>query len=232
MTEALQKPTMNILEIQILTDRLAETELFYSQVLELKILRKSENLISFKTGQSSLTFISSNRIHPIYHFAFTIPCDKLEEAIIWIASKIDLIKNEKNEVVTDFKNWNAKSVYFFDNNGNILEFIARFSLNNTSAKPFSSTSIESISEIGIVTDTPLKLADTLVEENNLSYFSRGPKSEKFAVLGDDNGLFIISKINRKWYPTKEKSRSFYSKIIFSTDGKTNQTITTEGDAEE
>ena len=162
---------MDILEIEILTDNLDETEKFYSKLLGLQTKNKDQNSISFLAGQSTLTFIKSHKLNPKYHFAFNIPRNKLDEAIKWISAKLGLIKNADNGIVTNFESWNAKAIYFFDNNGNILEFIARFDLNNDSDKPFCISSIQSISEIGIVADAPIKLADKLVEKNNL-YFLR------------------------------------------------------------
>jgi len=211
---------MNILEIEIQTDDLLETEVFYSDILGLQLTGKGQNSISFLSGQSTLTFIKSNNQNPKYHFAFNIPHNKLDEAIIWATSKLNLIENADNGIVANFESWNAKAIYFFDNNGNILEFIARFDLDNDSDKPFGISSIQSISEIGIVADAPIKLADKLVEKNNLYFFVKGSKSEKFVTLGDDNGLFIIVETNRKWYPTEQQAEKHYTKIKISTDGLT------------
>jgi hypothetical protein len=52
--------------------------------------------------------------------------------------------------IADFVNWRAKSVYFFDPAGNIIELIARFDLNNASSEKFSSEQFLSLSEIGLV----------------------------------------------------------------------------------
>lgn len=213
---------MDILEIEIQTDDLVETETFYSDILGLQLASKGQNSISFLAGQSTLTFIESVKLNPKYHFAFNIPHNKLDEAIIWTSAKLDLIKNAGNGIVANFESWNAKAIYFFDNNGNILEFIARFDLDNDSDDPFGISSIQSISEIGIVVDAPIKLADKLVEKNNLYFFAKSSKSEKFVTLGNDNGLFIIVETNRKWYPTEQQAEKHYTKIKISTDGLTRE----------
>ena len=178
---------MNIIEIEILTDGLVKTESFYFDVLGLRLTNKTTNSISFAAGQSTLTFTKSNRLNPKYHFAFNIPHNKLDEAIIWASSKFNLIENAGNGIVANFESWNAKAIYFYDNNNNILELIARFDLNNASDKPFSISSIQSISEIGIVTDNPMKLANKLIEENNLNFFAKGTKSQKFVAVGNEVG---------------------------------------------
>ena len=221
---------MEIIEIEIQTDDLAETETFYSDILGLQLASKGQNSISFLAGHSTLTFIKSNKLNPKYHFAFNIPHNKLDEAIIWATTKLNLIENVDNEIVANFESWNARAIYFYDNNKNILEFIARFDLDNSTDKPFDISSIQSISEIGIVTDAPIKLADKLVENYNLIYFSKGSKSESFATIGDDNGLFIVVKTNRNWFPTEQKSEKHFTRIRIANDGLTKEIIMTEENA--
>ena len=211
---------MRIIEIQVFTDNLKQTEKFYTTVLELKILRRKENSISFSAGDSVLTFIKSREEKPVYHFAFNIPNNKLDEAITWLSSKTEIIKTSETEIIADFKAWNAKAVYFFDNNGNILEFIARFDSDTTSEIPFTGSSILSISEIAIATDNIEKLADKLVSEIKIPAFPKQPLLQNFGAFGDDNGLIIISKTGRNWYPTEIPAKSFNSRIKISISGMT------------
>ncbi|MBK8984448.1 MAG: VOC family protein [Ignavibacteria bacterium] len=210
---------MKIKEIEILTDSIPETENFYSDVLGFKKINTGSGSISYRTGKSVLIFNESDNLKPKYHFAFNIPCNKLTEAFDFISERIDIIKNPDDDFITDFVNWNAKAFYFYDNNRNILEFIVRYDLNNESDKIFNSKSVQSISEIGIVTDEPLKLADSLIKENQLYYFSKGPKRPDFAALGDDNGLIVISNPDRNWYPTNDRAEKHYLKMILEAENK-------------
>lgn len=195
---------MDIIELLLPANNLEETERFYAQLLEFDIVHKEENSISFLVGSSKLIFYKAD--HPSnYHFAFNIPKNKLEEAIEWILQKTELIKVENNSYITDFENWNAQAVYFYDNEQNILEFITRADLCNLSSEAFSVKSILNISEIGIVDDEPLKLAEQIIAQTQLDYFEKGPKREDFVALGDDNGLFVISNPHRNWYPTGIKA---------------------------
>jgi catechol 2,3-dioxygenase-like lactoylglutathione lyase family enzyme len=210
---------MDINAIEILTDNFDATVQFYAGLLEFEISEQHNNAASFLAGQSMLTFIQSNQLNPTYHFAFNIPCNKLTEALAWAASKFNLIAITGNEVIANFDSWNAKAFYFFDNNGNILEFIARFDLKNSTTKPFDSTSIQSISEIGIVTEDPLQFADTISTENNLPVFNKGSRTPQFVTLGDDTGLLIIVPTNRNWYPTDQPAGKFYAKITMIVNGQ-------------
>lgn len=214
--------TMNILEIEIQTDDLKETDFFYSDILGLQLVNKEHNSISFLAGKSTLTFVKSNRLNPKYHFAFNIPNNKLDEAIIWVMPKLTLIETPGPGIIANFEAWNARAIYFYDNNKNIIEFIARFDLENSTDKPFDISSIQSISEIGIVTDTPLKLADKLVRDNNIDFFSKGPKSENFVAIGDDNGLFIVAETNRKWYPTDQQAEKHFTRVKITSYGFVNE----------
>nr|WP_315162053.1 glyoxalase [uncultured Flavobacterium sp.] len=213
---------MNILELELLTDSITETELFYTDVIGLKTISKTNSSVSFAAGSTKLTFRSSENLKPVYHFAFDIPNNKLLEAFAWIEKKTEIMEVVPPEKIADFYNWNAKSFYFYDNNGNILEFIARFSLDNASEKPFDGLSILSVSEIGFVTKNVSQLSDELFNKYGLSVFSKQPKLEKFIVLGTDTGLFILVEENRDWYPTHQKAKSFWTKVVFSNNGKTRE----------
>lgn len=221
---------MEILEIEILTDDIVETEKFYANSLGLQITDKNHKSISFQAGQSTLTFLKSNKLNPKYHFAFNIPNNKFDEAIIWTKSRVNLIEIDDNSIVANFESWNAKAIYFYDNNKNILEFIVRLDLNNFTDKSFNISSILSISEIGIVGDKPVKLADKLLADNDLYFFAKGTKSENFAALGNDNGLCIIVETGRKWYPTEQQAEKHYTRIKISTDGLIREIILNEENA--
>ncbi|MFV7234736.1 VOC family protein [Flavobacterium sp. ZB4R12] len=213
---------MNILELELLTDTIDETELFYNNVIGLKTISKNNSSISFEAGATKLTFRSSENLIPVYHFAFDIPNNKLPEAFVWIEKKTKILEVIPPDKIADFYNWNAKSFYFYDNNGNILEFIARFSLDNASEKPFDGSSIVSLSEIGFVSKNVSQLSDEICKKYDLSLFPKQPKLNKFIVLGTDTGLFILVEENRDWYPTDKKAKSFWTKVVFYNDGKTRE----------
>lgn len=213
---------MNILELELLTDSITETELFYNDVIGLETILKTNSSVSFTAGSTKLTFRSSENLKPVYHFAFDIPNNKLQEAFAWIEKKTGILEVVPPEKIADFYNWNAKSFYFYDNNANILEFIARFSLDNTSEKPFDGSLVLSVSEIGFVSKNVSKLSDEMSNKYDLSIFPKQPKLDKFIVLGTDTGLFILVEENRDWYPTHQKAKSFWTKVVFDNNGKTRE----------
>lgn len=218
---------MNLDHIEILTNELKKTKDFYENILKLPIIEDDSKSISLKIGSSTLKFVkNSEKSRPIYHFAFNIPENKLNEVIKWCANRsIELIEENDAIVIADFEEWNANAVYFFDNNGNILEFIARHDLNNSTTEPFNSRQILNISEIGIVSNKPVEFGQQLIEEYGLSLFKRNKddNSGMFTAIGDDNGLLIIVKTNRNWYPTEIPAKTNWTKIRLTNSGQ-NYTI--------
>jgi len=198
---------MKLAHIQIQSNNIQQTATFYKDILDLPIIEKIKESVSIQAGNSVLEFVENPAFNSIYHFAFNIPENKLDEAIDWCKSKVDLIFIEDQKVITNFENWNANAVYFYDNNGNLLEFIARHDLDNAQTEAFSSKAILNISEIGIVNENPLKLGNQLIEEHGLDFFSKNDNTELFSAVGDDEGLLIIVKPNRNWYPTQTPSES-------------------------
>ena len=198
---------MKLEQIQIQTNNIQETTAFYQDILDLPIIEKNSKWVTIQAGNSILKFIENAAFNSIYHFAFNIPENKLDEAIQWCKNKVGLIVIEDQNVIANFETWNANAVYFYDNNGNLLEFIARHDLDNTATENFSSKSILNISEIGIVTENPLELGNQLIEKHALEFFSKNNNSDVFSALGNDEGLLIIVKPNRNWYPTQTPSQS-------------------------
>lgn len=210
---------MKILEIELFSDNINDTEVFYTKVLGLDFVIKSAHSITFKVGATHLTFRLSENQKPVYHFAFDIPNNQLTEAFNYIGKNTGILEVIPPDKIADFYNWNAKSFYFYDNNGNILECIARYNLDNKSKTLFDSSSFLSISEIGFVSKRVSQLCNELIAKYNIPVFSMQPKLEKFIVLGTETGLFILAEEGKDWYPTKIKAKPFWKKVLFENEGK-------------
>ncbi|WP_347052067.1 VOC family protein [Flavobacterium olei] len=208
---------MKIDQIQISTRDIQRTKSFYQEVLGLFILENDKNSVTIQAGTSILKFVEDPQFNSIYHFAFNIPENQLGEAMEWCKNKIDLILIEDKYIITHFENWNAHAVYFYDNNGNLLEFIARHDLNIDYVGEFSPASILNISEIGIVTENPLELGDQLIADHGLHYFSKNDNNENFSAIGDDHGLLIMVKAGRNWYPTQTPCESNRTEVSLEND---------------
>ena len=218
---------MTIKELHLLTNDIDKTADFYNGLLKMKITAKTEEELYVIIGSTKLKFIRSEVPRPVYHLAFDIPHNQLNEAYAWLSDKVKILPVTADSKIADILLWNAKSIYFYDTNGNLLELICRFDLDNRSEKIFDASSIISISEIGLVTHDVPALVKTVTEKYNLSVFYRQPAQENFTAVGDDEGLLVLVNENRNWFPTQEKAESFWSKIIIETQDQALQEILTD-----
>jgi catechol 2,3-dioxygenase-like lactoylglutathione lyase family enzyme len=204
------------------TARPGELKKFYQELLGLPLESRKDGSMEITAGRSTLVFNQVSEGQPCYHFAFNIPANSIEECRAWCIQKMELMwMDDYKSDIADFVNWHAKSVYFFDPAGNIVECIARMDLDNNSSAAFSASHFLSISEVGIV--LPGENFDQQVEEflkkYQLSYFPKQPPLPQFRAIGDDEGLFIVVPAHRNWYPTSSPAGIFPMQVKFSEPGK-------------
>jgi catechol-2,3-dioxygenase len=199
---------MRIEEVELLTGDVAALRDFYAGVLKLPA-QLADGVLSVQAGRSRLTFKQAPAgWEGFYHFAFNIPENQLKEAKAWISSRVPLIRDQAGEDEFDFESWNAHSIYFRDPARNILEFIARHSLPNRSGEPFDEEGVLSISEIGITSEDVLETVHMLEERLGIEVYD-GPPSETFTAIGDENGLLIVVKRGRVWFPDTGQTADLY-----------------------
>ncbi|GGK26401.1 hypothetical protein GCM10007962_20890 [Yeosuana aromativorans] len=203
---------MTIQEITLFTSDIQKQKQFYKQVLNFEQILDTPEKISFKTGKSTLIFQCKPQTKPA-HLAFNIPSNAIYDALIWLKQRIEILPFE-GEPIVDFNGWKAKSVYFYDTDHNILEFIARERINIESDTAFNPNTILSISEIAMVTDHIEPLFETINSINPINVFDGD--FDRFCALGNDEGLFIMVDKNKKTYfPTMEEA--FTSDFIIKGD---------------
>ncbi|MBL4745195.1 MAG: VOC family protein [Flavobacteriaceae bacterium] len=189
---------MNIHKLTLYGSNITALASFYREILGLTIIKKTAINIQLKIGNSILSFTYRKNAIP-YHFAINIPANKASEALIWLKTKVEILKNNGQEI-QDFQNWNAEAIYFYDADQNIVELIARKNLDNNSDKKFDTDSFLEISEIGIVTKDIKKIFIQLTEKTSIDIYSGNFTS--FCAIGDEQALFIC--MNKKyWFPTEQ-----------------------------
>jgi catechol 2,3-dioxygenase-like lactoylglutathione lyase family enzyme len=188
-------------------DALAE---FYSNRLGFPIIQRSDAEVHFQAGRSKLVFVKDPSPQPLspeerafspQHFAFNIPEHRLDDAKAWLQARCDLILDKAGEVVIHSENWNADSLYFHDPDGNIGELIARHTQPTSHAGAFDSSALQCVSEVGIAADDPAATARLACEQLNVNVY-RAELNDTFVPVGDEDGLFIIVKTGRLWYPNR------------------------------
>jgi catechol-2,3-dioxygenase len=191
---------MKILELTVQTAALEPQSTYYGAVLGLPVLEHSPSQIAFQAGETRLVFEkAADSANKRYHFAFNIPENQLDLAKTWILERAPLLKSGDGADTFHSQGWNSDGVYFCDPAGNILEFIARHTLDNARAGEFTNRNILSVSEIGLATENVQALAAQLCENLGLTVYD-GAGSETFTAVGDENGLLIIVRQGRQWYP--------------------------------
>lgn len=209
---------MKIQFLEIKTSRLDQQSHFYGKVLGLEILRKTGSSFEVRVGFSVLKFKQDPFSTP-YHIAFHIGAHQEHTALVWLKERVGILKNEEEEII-DFSSWNAKSVYFYDPDKNIMEFISRGHLYPTHSKEFTNRDIIGISEIGLATDDVLQCYTYLNQEIGLTKYTGD--YETFCATGDDEGLFIIANyVKKTWFPADDQPfPSPFSITLANNEGTT------------
>jgi len=192
------KANHGISYLKLVCNRLDDLENFYIKIMELPVRRINDKSLKVQAGTTEIIFYENYSYKdPVYHFAFNIPENKLEEAISWLKKKnVTLAKTSGGNEIFDFKNWNAHSIYWQDAAGNVLEFIARHNLPTTSSTKFSRESILYASEIGLVVDdVALEIKNI---RNNLDLDVFKVHTDNFAAIGNEYNLLIVVQKNRPW----------------------------------
>jgi len=220
---------MKIKSLTLYTRNLEKQIDFYGNTLGLKQVSQAEGQASFQVGKSILNLVQRDQATP-YHFAINIPGNQVNEALTWLKQRVVILKYGTDEI-QDFSNWNAKAIYFYDKDQNIVELIARKNLEYGQQENFSAYSLLEISEIGMPVDDIKTAYEALQEKATFEIFDGG--FDRFCAIGDEYGLFIcINKHLKDWFPTGDKAHSSAFEIQFEQKDQAFQLAFTNGEIKE
>jgi catechol-2,3-dioxygenase len=186
---------MHIKKLELFSKNLQAQQQYYANTLKLPTELTSSGL-RVAAGVSELVFTrAQSDFTGGYHFAFNIPNNQFESAKQWISTRQPLLHDQGGTEVFHSKTWNADSVYFLDAAGNVLEFIARHTLQNPMDGDFDSRMVLNISEIGLPSEDVIALAKEMDSKLGLSTYKQ-EANENFTPVGDENGLLILPKVER------------------------------------
>ena len=207
---------MLIKELQLYSSNLKAQADFYTKVLGVTCIARTDQYVSLQMGNSILTIAYKPEATP-YHFAITIPAHKEIEALAWLKARVAIEQEGSNEII-DFTAWNAKAMYFYDPDKNIVELIARNNLKNTVPEPFDTSQFLEISEIGVPT---VAIENVYTQLNALTGISIYDGSfDRFCAIGDERGLFIcINPKVKDWFPTNDNAFASAFEIMVVEQGK-------------
>ena len=213
---------MHLVSVRLQTRDVAAAADFYHQQLGLPLLKQTATEAHLQIGTSRLIFEQTTADpSPYYHFACNIPHNQLEAAQQWLQAFVPLLPVDTDgHYIVDFKNWNAHSIYFLDSVGNIVELIARHDLRNDSHLPFGSHQWLNVSEVGLVCADVGATAQMIAEQYGVPVFEKAGIFSDFGAMGTDEGLFILSKQGRYWFPTHHiESVAFPLTVVFRQQTK-------------
>lgn len=197
---------MRLSEVELLGRDLDGQRRFYGEVLGLEAVLEAGRL-AVRAGRTRLLFSPEPdpRDGPLsQHLAFNVPPGQFGEARGWVSERANLLPDASGETVFFSQDWNARMLYFEDADGNILELIARHTLNGAFPDaPFVPGSLLGVSEVGVACPDPGELAGRLEGLGLIRYRDSSPD---FIPLGDEEGLFILVREGRPWFPTAQAAR--------------------------
>jgi catechol-2,3-dioxygenase len=135
------------------------------------------------------------------HFAVNV--GDFAEAVAWARGCAELVHDD-----VPFPAWRARSAYYFDTDGNIVELIAR------ERAPGDELLLE-ISEVGLPVADVGTAVEFLEAELGLPHFSGN--NEDFGAVGDDRGLFILVPVGRDWLFTDRPATDAPVRVTIAGD---------------
>ena len=195
---------MKISVLTIFTSNIESQLEFYRDELNFEIENYSEDSFEIVAGYSRLKFEFKKHSTP-YHIALHVPDRQEVEVLNWLENIVPVLSFNDDKII-DFPNWQAKSVYFYDRDKNIIEFISRRNFSQPESAIFNPGNIVGIAEVGLVTHDIKSKFEKLKLDCGLAHFDGD--FERFCAIGDPSGLLItINNEHKDWFPTNDKAYS-------------------------
>ncbi|MEK4425245.1 VOC family protein [Solibacillus sp. FSL K6-1523] len=209
---------MDIINAKLKTEKLKEMKEFYEQILGFSIENETSNSFRITLGKSSIEFNDQEVIGmPYYHFACDIPSNQFEEAKNWIKNKTNLLTEDGTDEIY-FAFSVAKSFYFEDPSGNIIEFIARLEDNPPSNHPFSIDSIQKLSEMSLIVPDKMAVANQMINNHIVERGDSEIMSTSLSFMSDKKTkvYLLLAGPNRRWLFSNKVSKVFPIEITLDS----------------
>ncbi len=115
---------MKIKHLKLDCANLGELKYFYTKKFDFEIVEEGDGELTLKIGESLLTFSENRLKKSYYHFAFNIPYGAMDMAVQWVQKRVEVLPTDHGEI-QEFPDWEARSIYFLDPAGNVVELIRR-----------------------------------------------------------------------------------------------------------
>jgi len=177
---------------------------FYTKLLQMELVYEGENSFAVLAGTTRVYFDKSDT-RPYYHVCFRLGAAFFDEIFNRLKKEDLLLSNEDGEISMY---WQGKQAYFYDPDGNILEILER---------PFSHGDKEpngwyDVGEVGIPSQNIYELRDFLLPYMDNQFESN---NDLFSFFGNDDGVGVLVKTGRNWYPTNRPAEIHPIKLVVS-----------------
>ncbi|NHM29878.1 VOC family protein [Bacillus sp. C11] len=196
---------MKIYQLNIKSFRLKEMKGFYTDVLKMPLVSESKNHFAVMAGTTKLVFEKDESI-TFYHLCFRTNDEFFEDMFEKLSSKKLLLPDEEGSYSMF---WKGRQAYFTDPDGNILELLER---PYTWSEEGVVKGWHDVGEIGLPVENIAQFQSEL-EDYKLNIFKR--ESDTFSFFGDENGVFVMVKEGRHWYPTENEAAVHPISVIVS-----------------
>ncbi|MBD8522110.1 VOC family protein [Lysinibacillus fusiformis] len=193
---------MKITRVKLVVHDVQKMQHFYCEQMGFALVKGTEDYFTIAVGESEMTFEKvSSHIQKQYHFALNIPCNLFQQAKDWANERVGLLFSEGQDEVY-FQFLKAYSCYFYDPEGNIVEFISRQEVNQKlHTTTFSIDQVLHIGEINLTTDAILAVARELNEYGIKPINNNNIQQESLNFLGnyEDGANILVGPSDRPWY---------------------------------
>ncbi len=203
---------MKILRLMLETGNIEKMKKFYTEMLEMPILRAKEKVFTVRAGNTHITFQQgSTHEARLYHFALRTNLSFFEYMFKKLKGKnVNLLPNSEGQLSGY---WKGRQVYFTDPDGNIVEILER-EIPDGDINP----GWHDVCEIGFPAESVEDISEFLSPINNVNH----AESDTFRFYGDEVGTFVLVKEGRNWYPTDRPAT--IHPIVVEVEGDTYQVL--------
>lgn len=157
-----------------------------------------------RVGRTTLVLVQDLSADPsMQHLAIAVPGDAGQRAHDWLQDRVQVLPHAGHTLQEGSPSWNSQSMYFRAPDGTVLELIARRRLTQKlNEVPFGPHALLGISEVGLAVPDVAVAAARLERTFGVQVFGDAP-SATFGAVGDDEGLLVLVRSGRTWFPTHD-----------------------------
>lgn len=216
---------MKIIELSLPSTHLDSQERLFRDVLGFPCSRPQEERLLVSCGATTLNFLQAERQY-YFHYCFLVPPGCLNSVIAFLDEREFQPLFYHGSRIIDFGN--GQSVYFYDADGNLAEFIERPMLGHAVQSGFDISDVIRLNEIGMPTDNPLQKAGELIGRFGIELAEDAVKRDDFVWCGDYEGVFLLPAVGRNWIPADKPAEVNALDVRFETSaGQFEYTVSVE-----